>query len=129
MGKNIYSPTYYHILELNPTATADEIKNAWRKLIKQYHEDKNPNNPQAKEKSQEINEAYEVLSNPKKRAKYDAGMNEYIKAGEERMRRHREAQKQSSRSNDKAFFNFAAVAVIIILIVGIFSVIADETKS
>ncbi|MFO0355676.1 MAG: J domain-containing protein [Sphingobacteriaceae bacterium] len=129
MGKNIYTPTYYHVLELNPDATADEIKAAWRRLIKVYHEDKNPNNPQAKEKSQEINEAYEVLSDEKKRAEYDNGLNTYIKEGEERIRRHREAQKQSSRSTDKTFFNFAAVAVILFLIIGLFSLITDETKS
>lgn len=62
---------YYDILGVQKSATADEIKSAFRKLAKQYHPDKNPGNKAAEEKFKEINEAYEVLSDTEKRKKYD----------------------------------------------------------
>jgi len=61
----------YNKLGLGTTATADEIKSAYRKLAKQYHPDRNPNNPQAERKFKEINNAYEILSDETKRAAYD----------------------------------------------------------
>jgi curved DNA-binding protein len=62
---------YYKTLGVDKSATEKEIKRAFRKLARQYHPDVNPNNPQAEERFKEINEAYEVLSDPEKRAKYD----------------------------------------------------------
>ena len=62
---------YYKILGVSKTATADEIKKAYRKLAVKYHPDKNPNDKAAEEKFKEINEANEVLGNPEKRKKYD----------------------------------------------------------
>lgn len=62
---------YYKILGIEKTATADEIKKAYRKLAVKYHPDKNPNNKVAEEKFKEINEANEVLGDPVKRKKYD----------------------------------------------------------
>ena len=62
---------YYKILGVEKSATADEIKKAYRKLALQYHPDKNPGNKQAEAKFKEINEAYAVLSDEKKRKEYD----------------------------------------------------------
>ena len=62
---------YYELLGVAKTATADEIKKAYRKLAVQFHPDKNPGNKEAEEKFKEITEAYEVLSDEQKRAQYD----------------------------------------------------------
>jgi len=62
---------YYDILGLTRNAKQDEIKAAFRRLARKYHPDVNPGDKQAEERFKEINEAYEVLSDPKKRALYD----------------------------------------------------------
>ncbi len=62
---------YYSLLNVPRSATAEEIKKAYRKLAMQYHPDKNPDNKKAEEKFKEFSEAYEVLSDPKKREMYD----------------------------------------------------------
>ena len=62
---------HYQVLGLARTATADEIKKAYRKLARKHHPDLNPNNADAKKRFQEINEANEVLSDPESRKKYD----------------------------------------------------------
>lgn len=62
---------YYEVLEVEKTASVEEIKKAYRKKAIQYHPDKNPGDKVAEEKFKEAAEAYDVLSNPDKRARYD----------------------------------------------------------
>jgi molecular chaperone DnaJ len=62
---------YYEILGVSRDADADTIKKAYRKLALQFHPDKNPGNQEAEEKFKEAASAYEVLSDPEKRARYD----------------------------------------------------------
>ena len=62
---------YYEVLGVDKNATPDELKKAYRKLALQYHPDRNPGNKEAEEKFKEAAEAYDVLSNPDKKARYD----------------------------------------------------------
>jgi curved DNA-binding protein CbpA len=62
---------YYALFGIDRKATADEIKRAYRKLVFQYHPDRNPNNPEAAEKLKQIMAVYDVLSNEESRAQYD----------------------------------------------------------
>ncbi|MDD2420638.1 MAG: molecular chaperone DnaJ [Heliobacteriaceae bacterium] len=62
---------YYEVLGVSKGATEVEIKKAYRRLLKKYHPDANPDKKQAEEKIKEINEAYEVLSDPEKKVRYD----------------------------------------------------------
>ena len=62
---------YYEVLGVNKSATADQIKSAYRKLAVKYHPDKNPNDKTAEEKFKEASEAYHVLSNSERKQNYD----------------------------------------------------------
>ena len=62
---------YYEVLGVGKNATPEELKKAYRKLALQYHPDRNPGDKEAEEKFKEAAEAYDVLSNPDKKARYD----------------------------------------------------------
>ena len=62
---------YYEVLGVEKNASADEIKKAYRKKAIQFHPDKNPGDKQAEENFKEAAEAYDVLSDPQKRQRYD----------------------------------------------------------
>ena len=62
---------YYEVLGIAKGASEDEIKRAYKKMARKYHPDLNPDNKEAEEKFKEVNEAYEILSDPDKKARYD----------------------------------------------------------
>ncbi len=79
---------YYKTLGVERNASEADIKSAYRRLARKYHPDVNPNNKAAEARFKEINEAYQVLSDPEKRKKYDAlGADWERGAPEEEMRR------------------------------------------
>lgn len=73
---------YYEILGVSKSASQEEIKKAYRKVALQYHPDRNPDNKEAEEKFKEAAEAYEVLSDPDKRARYDQFGQAGVKGGQ-----------------------------------------------
>lgn len=83
---------YYSILGVSKTATADDIKKAYRKLARKYHPDVNPDNEEAKKKFQQVNEANEVLSDTEKRKKYDEYGENWKHAEEYEKARQQQAQ-------------------------------------
>ena len=96
---------YYKMLSISKTATAKEIKTAYRKLARKYHPDLNPDNKEAELKFKEINEANEVLSDPENRKKYDKYGGNW-KHGEEHEKASRQQQRKSQhQSGQKDFSN------------------------
>ena len=91
----------YEILGVSRTATQDEIKSAYRKLARTLHPDVNPDDKTAEEKFKKVGAAHDLLSDPAKRAKYDAG--EIDAAGQERARRT--YRRSSSSSGSSGFGN------------------------
>jgi curved DNA-binding protein len=93
---------YYKVLGIDKSASTKEVKDAYRKLARKYHPDLNPNNPDAKTKFQQINEANEVLSDPEKRKKYDLYGENWQHADE--FEKQRQQQAQSSASGGRGGF-------------------------
>ena len=80
---------FYEVLGVSKTASEAEIKKAYRKLAKKYHPDSNPNDAVAAERFKEINEAYDVLSDPEKKKLYDQyGMAAFEEGFSEEQARH-----------------------------------------
>ena len=89
---------YYKILGLNKSASAKDVKDAYRKLARKYHPDLNPNNEDAKTNFQQINVANEVLSDPEKRKKYDQYGKDWQHADEFEKQQQQQSQSSGSRS-------------------------------
>src|SRR5689334_2348603 len=69
--KSMAKRDYYEVLSVNRDASEEDLKKAYRRLAMKWHPDRNPDNPKAEEHFKEAKEAYEVLSEPQKRAAYD----------------------------------------------------------
>ena len=94
---------YYKVLGLEKNASSEDIKKAYRKLARKHHPDLNPNDKNAKQLFQQINEANEVLSDPEKRKKYDAYGKDWKHADEyERAQQYQRpsSQPQGARYSD-----------------------------
>ncbi|MBZ9787565.1 J domain-containing protein [Psychroflexus sp. CAK57W] len=87
---------YYKILGLSKKATEKEIKAAYRKLARKYHPDLNPNNQEAENKFKQVSEAYEVLSNPENRKKYDEFGKDWKHADEFKKAQQQQRQQQQA---------------------------------
>ena len=72
---------FYEILGVNKSSSQEEIKKAYRKVAIKFHPDKNPDDKAAEEKFKEAAEAYEVLSNPEKKQKYDRFGHDGLRGG------------------------------------------------
>ena len=92
---------YYKILGIDKSASEKDVKNAYRKLARKYHPDLNPNNQDAKDNFQKINEANEVLSDPEKRKKYDQYGKDWQHADD--FEKQKQQQSQSSGSRGTGF--------------------------
>ncbi|HET8574380.1 MAG TPA: J domain-containing protein [Edaphocola sp.] len=97
---------YYEILGVSKTASESEIKKAFRKLARKFHPDLHPDDQDAKKRFQEINEAYEVLSDPEKRAKYDKYGKDW-KHGEAYEQARQAQQRQQGAHQQGGFEGFA----------------------
>jgi molecular chaperone DnaJ len=74
-------PDYYKTLGVSKSASAEEIKKAYRKLARQYHPDRNQGDKQAEERFKEISQAHDVLGDPEKRKQYDSGTGPFAAGG------------------------------------------------
>jgi len=90
---------YYQILQVSPQASPKEIKGAYRRLALRFHPDRNRDNPEASVRMREINEAYAVLSDPRKRQRYDA-LRSRFGAGAREEFRHTYSEEDIFRGSD-----------------------------
>jgi curved DNA-binding protein len=94
---------YYKILGIEKTASEEDIKKAYRKLARKFHPDLNPNDKEAHQKFQQINEANEVLSDPDKRKKYDTYGKDWQHA--DQFEQQRQSRTQSRNEDGQQFYS------------------------
>ena len=94
---------YYKILGISKKATEAEIKKAYRKLARKYHPDLNPNDKVAEKKFKEINEANEVLSDPKNRKKYDEYGEHWQHAEEYEKAKQQQSHQRSTQGSSQSY--------------------------
>ncbi len=114
---------FYGILGLDQTASADAIRAAYKKMAMQHHPDRNPGNPEAEEIFKEINEAYHILSDPLKKARYDARFIHHTEPEQDwqhEMRRRRYYQwrhtQQKRYTFDKNYFRIQGLSFLVFII-------------
>src|SRR5215217_9535658 len=96
------SKDLYKLLGLSRNASEEEIRKAHRKLVRKYHPDTNPEDLQAEERFKEIQQAYEVLSDEKKRREYDEGLRTSSRGSPGRARSRESSRESSSRPRARA---------------------------
>lgn len=113
-------PDPYQTLGVKSDASLDEIQKAYRKLAKKFHPDLNPGNKNAEERFKEISSAYDLLSDPDKRARFDRGEIDAAGAERPRQRYYRDFAEADTNSyaNDEGFADFAGADDILSEIFG-----------
>ena len=92
----------YKVLGLSREASQDDIQQAHRKLVRKYHPDANPEDPRAEERFKEAQQAYEVLSDEKKRREYDKGLRSSSRGSPGRSRSRESASRPRARADESA---------------------------
>src|SRR5215216_7274805 len=91
----------YEVLGLSRDASQDDIQQAHRKLVRKYHPDTNPEDPRAEERFKEAQQAYEVLSDEKKRREYDEGLRTSSRGSSGRARSRESASRPRTRASGR----------------------------
>jgi tetratricopeptide (TPR) repeat protein len=115
---------YYEILEINPSASASEIRAAYKRMAMLYHPDRNPGDKQAEERFKIANEAYHTLSDPLKKSRHDAQFNpeplyveaDYHELNRQKYWRYRKAQ-QHGYVIDKNYFRIQGLAFLVFIVI------------
>jgi curved DNA-binding protein len=94
---------YYKILEINKTASVEDIKKAYRKLARKLHPDMNPNDKDAQKKFQQLNEANEVLGDVEKRKKYDKYGENWEQGEQYEQQQQRRSEQQRQYANNRRY--------------------------
>jgi curved DNA-binding protein CbpA len=92
----------YKVLGLSREASQDDIQQAHRKLVRKYHPDANPEDPRAEERFKEVQRAYEVLSDEKKRREYDEGLRTSSRGSPGRSRSRESSSRPRARADARA---------------------------